>query len=206
MRVPTRLSRSESQAQTHALLIASATELYLRDGFVATSNNQVAEAAGYSRGAVYSNFSSKEELALAVLDKHTTEEFAQVTQLLSVGTTEERLAAFRKWATAEIEDPRWVLFKTELALVSRRSPSLRAQLATRDENARRDITAIVEQVTTDLGLAIPVQPEVVAGVLLALSKGIAIESLTEPPAWLDQLFILLEPLLVLLSMNPDSSA
>ncbi|MFE3187995.1 TetR/AcrR family transcriptional regulator [Nocardia sp. NPDC059240] len=201
-----RLSRPESQARTRARLVASATELYLRDGFTATSNNQVAEAAGYSRGAVYSNFASKEELALSVLDKHTTEEFAELVRILTAGSAQDRIDAFQAWAMAASGDPRWAWFKTELALVSRRSPSLRAQLAARDEQARSEITALVEQVGADLGLAVPAQPSVVAGLLMALGKGIAIDSLIDsagPPTWLRELFDLLNPLLAMLSENPS---
>ena len=55
----TRLTRPESQARTRAELIATARDLFLSDGYAGTSLERVAEAAGYSKGAVYSNFASK---------------------------------------------------------------------------------------------------------------------------------------------------
>ncbi|MDN5852536.1 MAG: TetR/AcrR family transcriptional regulator, partial [Actinomycetia bacterium] len=61
-------TRAERQAQTREALISVARELFLRDGFAATSLDRVAVEAGFSKGAVYSNFSGKEELGLAVLD------------------------------------------------------------------------------------------------------------------------------------------
>lgn len=76
--VSKRLSRTESQELTRAKLIESATRLYLENGYVATSTDQVAEAVGFSRGALYSNFRSKEDLALAVLDAHTEEQFQEI--------------------------------------------------------------------------------------------------------------------------------
>ncbi|MDE1148173.1 MAG: helix-turn-helix domain containing protein [Azospirillaceae bacterium] len=63
-----RLKRTESQAQTRERLLAAARELFRRDGYAATSVDRIAEAAGYSKGAVYSNFDSKEAIFLLVLE------------------------------------------------------------------------------------------------------------------------------------------
>ena len=62
-----RLSRTESQALTRERLLAAARELFRRDGYATTSVERIAAAAGYSKGAVYSNFESKEAIFLAVL-------------------------------------------------------------------------------------------------------------------------------------------
>lgn len=63
-----RLSRAESQAQTRELLIETARRLFVSDGFLGTSLEKVAATAGYSKGAVYSNFDGKAALFLAVMD------------------------------------------------------------------------------------------------------------------------------------------
>ncbi|MFI1911529.1 TetR/AcrR family transcriptional regulator [Nocardia sp. NPDC020380] len=205
--MPTRMSRPQSQAQTRARLIESAATLYLRDGYAATSNNQVAEAAGYSRGAVYSNFASKEDLALAVLDKHTAEEFEAVRHIMATGTVAERITALRTWMAATIQDPQWALFKAELAFAARHSRTLPAQLAERDQNARRELTELIEQVTAELEVAVPIRPQVLAGLILALGKGIAIDCLVEPAepqSWIDEIFTLVEPLLTLLAIDPSA--
>ena len=62
-----RLTREESQAKTRADLLRAANRLFLRDGFVTTSLSAIAEEAGVTKGAVYSNFESKEDLFLALL-------------------------------------------------------------------------------------------------------------------------------------------
>src|SRR5580765_1647639 len=64
-----RLTREESQARTRAELLRAAYRLFLRDGFVATSLAAIAEEAGVTKGAVYSNFESKEDLFLAMLQQ-----------------------------------------------------------------------------------------------------------------------------------------
>ena len=63
-----RITRKESHAQTRERLVETAHRLFLADGYNATSLDKVAAEAGYSKGAVYSNFATKHELGLAVLD------------------------------------------------------------------------------------------------------------------------------------------
>lgn len=73
-----RLTRAESQARTREQLIETAKQLFLRDGYSVTSLERVADEAGYSKGAVYSNFRNKDELCLAVLDRIHDEQVALV--------------------------------------------------------------------------------------------------------------------------------
>ncbi|MGN7870636.1 TetR/AcrR family transcriptional regulator [Paracoccus sp. 22332] len=63
-----RLSRAESQAVTRERLLAAAHDLFRTEGYAATSVDRIAAAAGYSKGAVYSNFEGKEAIFLAVLE------------------------------------------------------------------------------------------------------------------------------------------
>ena len=67
----TRLTRAEKKAETRERLLAAAIDIAERDGFAALTVNRVAEAAGLTKGAVYSNFESKEELLLEVVDRLT---------------------------------------------------------------------------------------------------------------------------------------
>ena len=77
----TRLSRAESQARTRRDLIDAATVVFARRGFGGASNAEVAEEAGYTKGAVYSNFSSKDELFLAALETRLRERVGFYGQL-----------------------------------------------------------------------------------------------------------------------------
>lgn len=86
------MSRAERQARTREQLLATARALFLRDGYFATSLERVADAAGYSKGAVYSNFAGKDELCRAVLDEIHTEQGAQIIAAITAGPTlEDRL-------------------------------------------------------------------------------------------------------------------
>ena len=96
-----RLTREESKARTRAELLRAADRLFLRRGFVATSLSEIADEAGLTKGAVYSNFASKEELFLAVLEEYEARRQTDEAQAgpygisaVSGATPEERARAF----------------------------------------------------------------------------------------------------------------
>src|SRR3954465_1205221 len=64
-----RLTREEKKAQTRERLLDAASTVFARKGFAATSIDEIAEVAGVTKGAVYSNFESKEDLVRTVLDE-----------------------------------------------------------------------------------------------------------------------------------------
>src|SRR5699024_2058850 len=91
-----RLTRAESPAHTREQLVTTARELFLAHGYTATSLERVAETAGFSKGAVYSNFRNKDGLCLAVLDAIHEEQAEGVNAALSATSTlDELLVALR---------------------------------------------------------------------------------------------------------------
>jgi len=65
-----RLGRQERREQTRVDLLAAARRAFLRDGFHAASLDAIAEDAGYTKGAFYSNFASKDDALVAVFEEH----------------------------------------------------------------------------------------------------------------------------------------
>src|SRR3954462_4706058 len=118
-----RLTRAESQARTREQLIETAQLLFLRDGYSVTSLEKVADEAGYSKGAVYSNFRSKDELCLTVLDRIHDEQVALIAGALAGAEgVEGLLAAFQAWAERSIGDEAWTAPAGEVAVTARREP------------------------------------------------------------------------------------
>ena len=76
------MTRTESRVRTREQVIAAAAEVFTQKGFHGASLEEIAEAAGYSRGAVYSNFNDKTELFLAVRDERMHRRTQQVGELL----------------------------------------------------------------------------------------------------------------------------
>src|SRR5437899_355118 len=69
-RMAQRLTRAARKEQTRSEILEAARAVFLRRGFHAASLDEIAEEAGYTKGAVYSSFESKDELFLGVLDRH----------------------------------------------------------------------------------------------------------------------------------------
>ena len=83
----TALTRAERQARTREELVEAADRLFTKNGFHATSVDAVADDAGYTKGAVYSNFESKEDLFFAVYERRVDRRVADTEATLASGET-----------------------------------------------------------------------------------------------------------------------
>src|ERR1700752_3937271 len=108
-----RRTRAESQAQTRAQLVATAKRMFFEDGYHPTSLEKVADAAGFSKGAVYSNFRNKDELCLAVLDENRAERLAEVLAMITESDVRDGLRRFEEWAQKVVGDPGWTSLEVE---------------------------------------------------------------------------------------------
>ena len=126
-----RLTRTESQAQTREQLLATARHMFFADGYVLTSLEKVADAAGYSKGAVYSNFRNKVELCTAVLDEVRAERIEEILGIIALGDRELQLTAFDEWARRVIGDPGWTSLEIEFVSNTRKNDEVRDALSAR---------------------------------------------------------------------------
>ena len=177
----TRLTRSESQARTRELLVATARTMFLRDGYAATSLDKVAEEAGFSKGAVYSNFDGKDALCLAVLDTlHRDVVQAVLGSFSGAVTLDEALEAFDMWAEARLGDPDWSALEAEFAARSRRDPELRVALEERNARIRGIIAGALVETCERHGLTLPMDSDDLASALLSLGIGLGVQRALNP--------------------------
>ncbi|WP_040779420.1 TetR/AcrR family transcriptional regulator [Nocardia pneumoniae] len=172
-----RPTRAQSQAQTRAVLIATAKRLFLNEGYQATSIDKVAEAAGFTKGAVYSNFRTKDELCLAVLDEIHGERAAEIADIIAAPTTAERLRRLAEWAERVIGDPNWTQLELEFSVHARRNRQLRAELATR-LGAIVGMIGTALRTTEDVDTQVPTAEAAVA--VLALGVGLGLFRSIDP--------------------------
>jgi AcrR family transcriptional regulator len=171
-----RLSRADSQARTRELLSDTAQRLFLRDGYHATSLEKVAEAAGFSKGAVYSNFRNKDELCLVVVDRIYAERVQAIAEVFNRGgDVEQRLAAFEAYAEGMLGDVPRTLFEVEFALQARRDPDLRAELGRRDALVADALAALISAQVSELALTPLLPPQDLARTLLSLGIGLGVQ-------------------------------
>ena len=176
-----RLSRAETQARTRAQLINTAKELFLRDGYFATSLEKVADEAGYSKGAVYSNFRNKDELCLAAIDEIRAERASEIVAAVTSATSfEQRLAAFERWAERAIGDEGWSNLEIEFGSQVRRDPALRAAFAERGAAIRELLATLITAGAGKLGTVLPLPADRLATALLSLGIGLGLQRAIDP--------------------------
>jgi AcrR family transcriptional regulator len=176
-----RLTRVESQARTRERLIDTATTAFLRDGYAATSLERVADEAGFSKGAVYSNFRSKEQLCGAVLDAVHTKRLGRITSAVaSADTLDQRLTAVQEWAESTIGDENWTALEVEFAAHTRHDGTLRTQLAERGKAIQCVIASVLADTAHESGATLPMPAEDLAGALLSLGIGLGVRRAIDP--------------------------
>jgi AcrR family transcriptional regulator len=177
-----RPTRAEKQAQTRAQLIDAAARVFARRGFQAARIEEIAEHAGYSHGAVYSNFAGKEELFLAVFEQYMAQRIEEVAQASAVeGSFAERArAAADQWMQRFGEDRETFLLHLEFMIHAARHPALSEQLGRRMAMLRLEIERRIVERAEETGAALPLAPAELALVLRALGIGLAVEALNAP--------------------------
>ncbi|WP_321843947.1 TetR/AcrR family transcriptional regulator [Paraburkholderia bannensis] len=172
-----RLSREESRLQTRAHLLAAAKRLFVERGFGATSLRDIAAEAGYTQGAFYSNFASKEALFVELMRERSKAQVSDIARALGdpSSTAEEILSALEIWAQALDAEPEWSVLGVEFKLQGRRSPAF----ATASEallNSHRDgLAYCISQIFSRLGKVPPESPAVLAASFMGLSQGLALQ-------------------------------
>ncbi len=190
------LTRTESQARTRKLIIEAATSLFLRDGFQVTSLEQIGEEAGFTRGAVYSNFPSKTAMGIAVIDELYAREAERLEEALSATeSTGEWFDALSRWADNTIGDPRWTRLEVELAASSAHDEGYRAATAARYEAMRAGWVAFFRERFDD-GPP-PMDPETLGAIVVSLGFGAGVQRAFDPKlsgsSWVELLRMLLVP-------------
>ncbi|MCL2532585.1 MAG: TetR/AcrR family transcriptional regulator [Nocardiaceae bacterium] len=177
-----RLTRSESQARTRAEVLATARDLFLADGYAATSLEKVAETAGYSKGAVYSNFRGKKELCLEVLDLIHSSKFEEIARLLTHETPDldTMLMRFQDWAEQTLGDVGWTMLEFEFIAASRHDPEVRAALASTLSMAHGMVVTLLDSLTTTTGAQLPIPLDDAARTILSLGVGLGIQRAIDP--------------------------
>jgi AcrR family transcriptional regulator len=173
-----RLNREESQARTRNLLIEAARNEIVKKGFALASVRDIADAAGFSQGAFYSNFPDKEAILLELVQRHQSEERAKIEAALSQaqGDVAKTMAGIEKWASTINSDPGFAVLATELQLQALRSPSFAQGYNDLNRKHRRALGTLVTRLFELFGKKLPGDPVEIATGFIALGRGMALMS------------------------------
>jgi AcrR family transcriptional regulator len=176
-RVRTRPTRDDTREK----LFEAAARVFEEQGIGAASVEAIAAAAGFTRGAFYSNFASKEELIIAMLEDHVELSIRRCLELLARHKNpDDFIDAFRNMDRTR-QDPlgRSPLLHMEMILFVARAEKRRPELAKRLRARRQLVTEIVETTAKNSGRNF-VNPAWVGAILLALEDGFRLHRLIDP--------------------------
>jgi len=187
-----RLTRREQQEQTRFRLIDAANQMFAEGGVVSASLRNLCARAGFSQGAFYSNFTSKDELLLAVIESHIQQEVSLMQELVSKSDSEDIDGALARLACRLSElafDPSWSLLSIELQLHSRRDPNF----AERSEKVKmaslKQFTNLLENLINRHNLVPAIPAFDLARGLYALWSGLALQGSIKEALPRDQVFL-----------------
>ena len=162
-------------------LIEAAERLFIRKGFDNASVEEISEAAGYSRGAFYSNFDDKEQVFLAVIDRRRPKAIDDIFQHSFDGA--ERIAAVREWFSKQWRLKDFIALRMEFSRRATRDRAVRQHVA---ELRRRELETYSGSLNRYLGATDTVpadRTEIVALALLAVAHGLGSLAIETEPEW-----------------------
>lgn len=185
-----RLTREESKQQTRRELLKVASEMFAKQGFYSTSVDKIAEEAGYSKGAVYSNFGSKEDLFLSVFKENQKEDLQNFKSIAeeynSLDEFINMIENYHQYERKENED--WSILKLEFLLYAMRDESVSKKLAPILEESRTQITNILKKFYQTKNQKQSVSIDKLAFLLLSLDIGIGIQSYVDEESIPENIF------------------
>ncbi len=144
---------------------------------------EIAERAGFSKGAFYSNFESKDDLFLALLDDRIDADL----RALEVLAEDSSVPAFVDFVATRASrrgdyGEQWALLSAEFWLHAVRNPELADKLAARQQAGRAALARVIEKLCAQMGHQAPQRAEDLASVILAVDDGLVLQETLNPDA------------------------
>jgi AcrR family transcriptional regulator len=176
-----RLNRQERKSQTRQRLIDAAAAVFAQRGFEAATLDEVAAAAGFTKGAVYSNFASKTDLFIALIERRIEVQAADNARRFEGQDLEAMARALEAQADEESEsEKQWAVLAVEFWLHAMRDQRARLLMAEQYERARTVTAQLVISSYEKAGKQPPFGPRDLAIVIEALSVGLAFQAAIDP--------------------------
>ncbi|OBF14882.1 TetR/AcrR family transcriptional regulator [Mycobacterium sp. ACS4331] len=174
-----RWTRQRRVEHTRTLLLDAAEEVVARDGFGAAALEVIADAAGYTRGAIYAHFGTKEELFLAVMERQLQRFLDGFNDIVD---SFETLGDFdadklsQRWRELTIGAPNRAALGHEFTLFLLRNPEARARVSAQRRQTVRSLADYIDAHLEKIGGRLRVPSETLAKVLIATNEGVTLAS------------------------------
>lgn len=189
------------RAETQGRLLAAAVSVFAEKGVLGAAVEEICERAGFTRGAFYSNYASKDDLVLALLNRDWADSTANVLNLTSDsllnifrGSLADALrAAMAHFLSAQTTGRNWILVSAEIRLYAAREPSIRQAYREFHAAHRRQTVAALEQVAAHYGAELSMPIEQAMEVLAPVYEMCMLNALLRLPADGDSDVMQLDP-------------
>lgn len=187
---PRRRTRTETKAATRRALLDAAARTFARKGFTGASVEEIAETAGFSIGAVYSNFSSKERMFVELLSERASAQVTEATRIMAdaqAGVDDPVRALGRMLANTVEKDPDLAPLQAEFWLYAVRNPALMETLAERMREPQAAMRELMATMLRRSGADGQASADAVATVAVALFQGLVRQRRIHPADVPDEL-------------------
>jgi AcrR family transcriptional regulator len=184
-----RLSRNERAALTRRELLDAAEKRFFRDGYHGTTLDDIADEAGYTKGAVYSTFKSKGGLVIALFDEIVDRRVEELRQLLAPHPDDDSKLKALAGQPVDERNSQFLLLTIEFWVHAAREPALLAEFSQRYRRLRAKLADLAPAHSS-------LDAEHWALVTLALSNGLALERVIDPAGVPDDLMATVQRRLV----------
>jgi AcrR family transcriptional regulator len=201
------LTPDRRRRQTRDHLLEAAAQVLSERGYHGASLDEVAAKAGFTKGAVYSNFKNKEALFLALLDSMREREMEAVHQTIEASDIppelrlEDFVTLWREPSTPATFS--WISLYLEFCLYAIRNPAAREQLVELEEASIDSIAEILETERAKSGIHTDESPRQLARIVVAFMRGLSIMRELDPPA-VDEEFLQVALAVLARALNPGT--
>jgi len=168
-----KLTPERRRELTRTTLIDAAADVFAKRGFHAASLEEIAETAGFTRGAIYKNFENKEELFFAVIERRIDAQLTAFRDALrddsTAATDPGRLAAI--WEDALAFDKDWFTLDLEFRLYAMRNDDARERWVAHEHEFRKLVAHFIEEMQKALGTSTTIDADTMAGIVIPASQG-----------------------------------
>jgi AcrR family transcriptional regulator len=192
------MTREESRQITRQRLLDAAARVFAKRGYRGASVEEISSEAGYTIGALYSNFSGKEDVLLALLEQRVTQIAERiVTAALQADIPTDKLrAGAREWMEFLDDEPELYALMVEFWTIWVRDDEQRPHHGRRFAAVREYIGGLIQQKADEMGVTMRLPPDQIGAVVMALADGLALQYLANPDAVPKELFPSVLPILI----------
>ena len=183
-----RLTREQKKAQTRDALLGAAHRLFAAKGFEATTVDEVASTAGFTRGAFYANFGNKEAVMEALIARGFSGDLEAIDPIEGVADVRTMKEEYQEYSRRFLDDPESLMWSLEFQMAALRHPELRPEYIRQYRRIRDRVAEMLTSMLESEGHPNPKSMESLAEVFVVLQTALSAQRLLDPERVSEDIF------------------